>query len=150
MEEIDSTAIDYSEGGYVENKRIKGLVHVHDFRYSQAVFRNCIFENDIIFFSNSDKKKIHFSFTFCTIKRIIIDCFVDYISIKDCKINVIKQSEKGETYFIEIFSDKDKKNSLENFTIFVAYYFHLKRKIYESCYFSRARSPIFRNGKGPL
>jgi len=117
MEEIDSTAIDYSEGGYVENKRIKGLVHVHDFRYSQAVFRNCIFENDIIFFSNSDKKKIHFSFTFCTIKRIIIDCFVDYISIEDCKINVIKQSEKGETYFIEIFSDNDKKNSLENFTI---------------------------------
>ena len=111
MEEINFTEIDFSKGGYVENKRIKDLGYIGDFKYPQAIFRNCIFENDIIFSSNSEKRKFHFSFAQCNIKRIVIDSFVNYISIENCNINVIKQSEKGETYFIEIFSDNDKKNS---------------------------------------
>lgn len=115
MEEIHFYKIDFSTVGVIQDKIIKGNVHFKDFEYHQANFENCVFD-DIIFSSNSKRAKTYFSFTKCEIRRIDINCFVDHLCINDCKIHAIKQ-EKGETRFIEIFSD-DKVNNINYLMLF--------------------------------
>jgi hypothetical protein len=116
MEVIDFYRIDFSEGDVIQNKKINGNALFKDFEYFQANFVKCEFDH-IIFASNAKRSETYFQFTKCKINRIDINCFVDHLCINDCEINAIKQ-EKGETKFIEIFSDDKENNNINYLMLF--------------------------------